>query len=90
MRCLSLKSFQDDNEYDGIESANYTFFARLHQKCLELLEQIDYDLNSLDSASHFHFSAQSQRMNEIDEDPHGGFRNIHAAYVYRWDLRDEF
>lgn len=62
---FSLKSFQDDNEYDGIESVNYTFFARLHQKCLELLEQIDYDLNSLDSASHFHFSAQSQRMNEI-------------------------
>ena len=29
------------------------------------MEQIDYDLNSLDSASHFHFSAQSQRMNEI-------------------------
>lgn len=62
---FSLKSFQDDNEYDGIEAANYTFFARLHQKCLELLEQIDYDLTSLDSASHFHFSAQSQRMNEI-------------------------
>jgi magnesium transporter len=62
---FSLKSFQDDNEYDGIENTNYTFFARLHQKCLELLEQIDYDLNSLDSASHFHFSAQSQRMNEI-------------------------
>lgn len=62
---FSLKSFQDDNEYDGIEASNYTFFARLHQKCLELLEQIDYDLNSLDSASHFHFSAQSQRMNEI-------------------------
>lgn len=62
---FSLKSFKDDNEYDGIENANYTFFARLHQKCLELLEQIDYDLNSLDSASHFHFSAQSQRMNEI-------------------------
>lgn len=61
----SLKTFQDDDEYDGIEAANYTFFARLHQKCLELLEQIDYDLNSLDSASHFHFSAQSQRMNEI-------------------------
>ncbi|ESU24773.1 corA protein [Flavobacterium enshiense DK69] len=62
---FSLKSFKDDTDYDGIEVANYTFFARLHQKCLELLEQIDYDLNSLDSASHFHFSAQSQRMNEI-------------------------
>lgn len=62
---FSLKSFQDDDEYDGIEAANYTFFARLHQKCLELLEQIDYDMNSLDSASNFHFSAQSQRMNEI-------------------------
>ena len=61
----SLKSFQDDDEYDGIEQANYTFFARLHQKCLELLEQIDYDTNSLDSASHFYFSAQGQRMNEI-------------------------
>ncbi|HSD14796.1 MAG TPA: magnesium/cobalt transporter CorA [Flavobacterium sp.] len=62
---FSLKSFKDDTDYDGIEVANYTFFARLHQKCLELLEQIDYDLNSLDSASHFHFSTQSQRMNEI-------------------------
>ncbi|MEO4005853.1 magnesium/cobalt transporter CorA [Flavobacterium sp. CAU 1735] len=61
----SLKSFQDDDQYDGIEQSNYTFFARLHQKCLELLEQIDYDTNSLDSASHFYFSAQSQRMNEI-------------------------
>ena len=41
------------------------FFARLYQKSLEMLDQIEYDLVSLDSASNFHFSAQSQRMNQI-------------------------
>lgn len=62
---LNLKSMQDDDDFDGIEKMNYTFFARLHQKSLELLEQIDYDMNSLDSASNVYFSAQSHRMNEI-------------------------
>lgn len=61
----NLKSIQDDDDYTGIEKSNFTFFARLHQKSLELLDQIDYDMNSLESASSFYFSAQSHRMNEI-------------------------
>lgn len=61
----NLKSIQDDDDFDGIEKSNFTFFARLHQKSLELLDQIDYDMNSLDGASSFYFSAQSHRMNEI-------------------------
>ena len=62
---FNLKSIHDDDDYDGIEKNNYTFFARLHQKSLEILEQIEYDMNSLDSASNFYFSTQSHRMNEI-------------------------
>lgn len=63
---FSLKSINDSNEdFTGIEAANQTFFSRLHQKAIELIEQVDYDINSLDSASSFYFSAQSHRMNEI-------------------------
>lgn len=62
---FNLKSIHEDDDYDGIEKANYTFFARLHQKALELLDQIEYDMNTLDSASSFYFSSQSHRMNEI-------------------------
>lgn len=61
----NIKSIKNDNDYDGIEKANYTFFARLHQKCLEILEQIDYDMNSLESASSIFYSSQAQRMNQI-------------------------
>lgn len=62
---FNLKSEHHDEHYDGIEEANYNFFARLHQKSLEILEQIEYDMNTLDSASSFYFSSQSHRMNEI-------------------------
>lgn len=62
---FNLKSVQDDDQFDGIDKTNYTFFARLHQKALELLEQVEYDMNTLDSASSFYFSSQSHRMNEI-------------------------
>ena len=62
---FNLKSEHDEDDYDGIEKANYSFFARLHQKSLEILEQIEYDMNTLDSASSFYFSSQSHRMNEI-------------------------
>jgi magnesium transporter len=62
----NLKSSKDqDEEYETIGKSSHTFFARLHQKCLEMLDQVEYDLNSLESASNFHFSAQSQRMNQI-------------------------
>lgn len=62
---FNLKSEHDEEEYDGIEKANYNFFARLHQKSLEILEQIEYDMTTLDSASSFYFSSQNQRMNHI-------------------------
>jgi magnesium transporter len=62
---FSLKNIQNDDDFDGIETTNYSFFSRLHQKSLEILEQIEYDTNSLDSASNFYYAAQSHRMNEI-------------------------
>jgi magnesium transporter len=61
----SIKSMKDDNVFNAIEHKNYSFFERLHQKSLELLEQIEYDLVSLESASNFFFSAQSHKMNEV-------------------------
>lgn len=59
-----LKSGRED-ELALIDKSNYAFFERLHQKSLEILEQIDYDLKSLESASNIFFSMQSQRMNQI-------------------------
>lgn len=61
----NLKSIEEEDEFDMIRKQNRTFFARLHQKSLELLDQIDYDLTALDSASNFYFAAQGQRMNQI-------------------------
>ena len=60
-----IKSIKDDNVFNVIEVENFTFFARLHQKSLELLEQIESDMVSLESASNFFFSAQTHKMNEI-------------------------
>ena len=60
-----IKSIQEDDVFDGIEPENFTFFSRLHQKCLELLEQIESDMGSLESASNFFFAAQTHKMNEI-------------------------
>lgn len=61
----SIKSMKDDNVFNSIEKENYSFFDRLHQKSLELLEQIDYDSSTLDSASNFYFSMQNHKMNEV-------------------------
>lgn len=61
----SIKSMKEDNVFNSIEHENYSFFDRLHQKCLELLEQIDYDMTTLESASNFFFSAQNQKMNQV-------------------------
>ncbi|WP_396147220.1 magnesium/cobalt transporter CorA [Flavobacterium sp.] len=61
----SIKSMKDDNVFNSIELENYSFFDRLHQKCLELLEQIEYDSASLDSASNFYFSTQNHKLNEV-------------------------
>ena len=61
----NLKNVEEDDEYEGIGKTSYAFFGRLHQKSLELLDQVEYDLNSLESVSNYHYSAQSQRMNQI-------------------------
>lgn len=60
-----IKSIKDDNVFNVIEADTFTFFSRLHQKSLELLEQIESDMGSLESASNFFFSAQTHKMNEI-------------------------
>lgn len=60
-----IKSMKEDNVFNVIENENFSFFSRLHQKSLELLEQIESDMISLESASNFYFSAQSHKMNEI-------------------------
>lgn len=60
-----IKSIKDDNVYNAMESDTFSFFSRLHQKSLELLEQIESDMGSLESASNFFFSAQTHKMNEI-------------------------
>jgi magnesium transporter len=60
-----IKSMKDDNVFNLIEQDNFSFFSRLHQKSLELLEQIESDMSTLHSASDFYFSAQSHKMNEI-------------------------
>ena len=61
----SIKSMKDDDVFNDIQAENYSFFSRLHQKCLELLEQIESDLITLESASNYFFSAQNHKMNEI-------------------------
>jgi magnesium transporter len=61
----SIKSIKDDNLFNAIEPENYSFFARLYQKSLELLDQIEGDMVTLESASSFFFSSQSHKMNEI-------------------------
>lgn len=61
----SIKSMKDDDVFNDIQHENYSFFSRLHQKCLELLEQIESDLITLDSASNYFFSAQNHKMNEV-------------------------
>ena len=61
----SIKSIKDDNVFDAIAHENFSFYDRLYQKSLELLEQIDYDLATLESASNFYFASQSHKMNEV-------------------------
>lgn len=61
----SIKSIKNDDIFNAIELDNYTFFDRLHQESLELLEQIEYDVTTLDSASSFFFSSQNHKMNDV-------------------------
>lgn len=61
----TIKTIKDDDQFNCIENANYIFFGRLHQKTLELLEQIEYDRTNLDSATNFFYTAQNHKMNEV-------------------------
>lgn len=61
----TIVSIQNDNVFNAIEKDNYSFFSRLYQKSLELLEQIEDDMTILESVTNFYFSAQSHKMNEI-------------------------
>ena len=61
----AIKSLKEDEDFKVIEIETFSYFSRLHQKSLELLEQIDSDMGMLESASNFFFSSQSHKMNEI-------------------------
>lgn len=61
----TIKTIKDDDEFNSIQKYNFVFFGRLYQKTIELLEQIDYDMNSLDTASNFYYTTQSNKMNEV-------------------------
>jgi len=61
----AIKMLKEDEEFTVIEQETYSYFSRLHQKSLELLEQIDSDMGMLESASNFFFSSQTHKMNEI-------------------------
>lgn len=60
-----IKSIKEDTTFNVIQPESFVFFARLHQKTLELLEQIESDMGLLESASNFFFTTQSHKMNEI-------------------------
>lgn len=62
---FEIKSIKEDDVFNAMEMESFSFFSRLHQKSLELLEQIESDMGSLESASNFYFSAQTHKMNEI-------------------------
>lgn len=61
----SIKNIKNDDIFNAIDNDNYTFFDRLHQESLELLEQIEYDVTTLDSAASFFFSSQNHKMNDV-------------------------
>jgi magnesium transporter len=48
-----------------ISKNSISFFERLQYKSIEMLDQIEYNLNKLDSATNYFFASQSNRMNEI-------------------------
>lgn len=60
-----IKTLKEDELCNVIQMESYVYFSRLHQKSLELLEQIESDMGTLESASNFFFSSQGHKMNEI-------------------------
>jgi len=62
---FGIKTLKEDVVCNVIQMDSYVYFSRLHQKSLELLEQIESDMGMLEGASNFFFSSQSHKMNEI-------------------------
>ena len=62
---FTIKTIKDDDELILLNLQILCFLEDYIKKQLELLEQIEYDMNSLDSASNFFYTAQSHRMNEV-------------------------
>ncbi|OYU85296.1 MAG: magnesium and cobalt transport protein CorA [Flavobacterium sp. BFFFF2] len=61
----SLKTLGEEHPHIGVDRQTFCFFDRLHQKSLELLDQIDYDMQTLEGVGNFYFSTQSHKMNEV-------------------------
>jgi magnesium transporter len=61
----SLKNFNAEGSTHLLDPSNLVYFNRLHQKSLEILDQIEYDSNAAESASNLFFASQTQRMNAI-------------------------
>lgn len=62
---MGIKILKEDPSCNVIQMDSFVYFSRLHQKTLELLEQIESDMGMLESASNFFFSSQGHKMNEI-------------------------
>lgn len=63
----ALFSLKNISEHDSkvMNKSKTNFFIRLYQKSLELLEQVEYDINTLQGASNLFYSTQNQNMNQI-------------------------
>lgn len=61
----NLKNMDQESEVTFFDDTSLVFFGRLHQKSMEILDQIDNDANSVETASNLYYAAQSQRMNAI-------------------------
>ncbi|MHC5201768.1 magnesium/cobalt transporter CorA [Myroides sp. LJL119] len=48
-----------------ISPDSLVFFSRLQYRSNEALDQVEYNLNKLDSATNYYFASQSNRMNQI-------------------------
>lgn len=61
----SVKSSTISTEYPFLEETNAVYFSKLHNKILEIADQIEDELVQTENATSYFFSMQSHRMNEI-------------------------
>lgn len=62
---FNIKNIRFEENEKFLELDNQIYFDRAYHKVLEILDQIDYDISEIDSASSYFFSMQSHRMNMI-------------------------